>query len=63
MMVYVKESCRPMRTRAYNQPICCEMDAKSEKKARTKGFLLQDEENGIDEFEVLEIVVDNIIEL
>ena len=32
------------------------------KKGRTKGFLLQDEENGIKEFEVLEIVVDNIIE-
>ena len=31
--------------------------------ARTKWFLLQDEENGVKELEVLEIVVDNIIKL
>jgi hypothetical protein len=30
-------------------------------KARTKWFLLQDEENGVEELEVLEIVVDNVI--
>jgi len=29
----------------------------------SKGFLLQDEENGVDELEVLEIVVDDVIEL
>jgi len=33
------------------------------KKARTERFLLQDEEHGVKELEVLEIVVDNVIEL
>jgi len=33
-----------------------------EKKAQTEGFLLQDEEDRVNELEVLEIVVDNVIE-
>ena len=54
----MQESYRPTRTRVYNQPVRCE----DRKDALTKRFLLQDEENGIDELEVLEIVVDNVIE-
>ena len=45
--------------RVHSQPKCY----KSEGIGRTKRLLLQHEENGIEELEVLEIVVDNIIEL
>jgi len=50
----MQESCMPVRTRT--------RATDWSRGSRTERFLLQDEENGVDELEVLEIVVDNIIE-
>ena len=63
VVVYMKESYginENARARTQSAEIVA---GSTPRVGRTKRFLLQHEENGIEELEVLEIVVDNIIEL
>ena len=58
----MQESCENARARARMSSRFVARSMRRAENARTKRFLLQDEENGVEELEVLEIVVDNIKE-
>lgn len=61
-MEHVQESCSTHQEHKFwsKQPIFAQTNSISEKGRLTQLLLLQDEEDGVDQFKVLEVVVDDV---